>query len=68
VVSVKVINESDRSILPVNDAKAFYDGWMDSSKIEWMEVIDGREEIINDILREIEEEEKEKLEKNGTTH
>jgi hypothetical protein len=68
VVSVKVKNKSNKSIITISEAKSFYDGWVDSSEIEWMEVIDGREEIINDILREIEEEEKEKLEKNGTTH
>tara|TARA_R110000772_G_scaffold95789_3_gene194170 strand:- start:15565 stop:16083 length:519 start_codon:yes stop_codon:yes gene_type:complete len=57
VVTSKVMNDSNQSIFPFKTACDMYDGWMDSNKIQWMEIVDGREETINEILKGIEEDE-----------
>ena len=48
---------TDPTLYTTKDASLFYDGWIDSNKIEWHEKIDGREELIDQILNEIEQDE-----------
>lgn len=39
----------------LNGLKKYYDGWYDSDKIEWLEQVNGREDILNMLLKEIDD-------------
>ena len=54
VISHKVIN-GDNSVT-LQNFKNYYDGWVDNSIVEWMQVIDGREATIDMLLKELEAE------------
>lgn len=60
VIDFKIKGTNQRHI-NLQEISNFYNGWMNSNEIQWKQSVNGREELIDQILNEIEEDEKIKI-------